>query len=730
MSNVKFLRGTQAKFDQLTAFNEGAFYLTSDTNRLYYANSSTKASYLNKYIYTTTNEGTLRQAVTAGLLKKGDFAYLTENNALVAMLSDTGWKQVNEFKDTNDTIKTTGMNVAKEVKDGNITFTYTLTQQKYDVNNQEVTDKDLANNPVTGTFVIAQADIAQIVAATAVGVVASVNDEHVATIKTSGVGSAGSGFTVKGTGSVQVNSTTGGITIDGTDTTYTLGSEAASTSIALKDSNTTTVGSVAIKAGQQISVTGAKANEISVAHAVIDQETGKAITSDITNDSTIDVVTGITQSNGHITKIDTAKYTLKPHTYNISAVSANDKGQVSVTLADENGAGEAVVSGADLFFYKDKAKKTKILNQGVLDFYTTTEIDNKFKDLNGMTYKGAYPSTSVQTVPEKNVQIGDTYMISTNGTTFKDYKDCRKGDLLIATGTEGADGYITGEIAWTYIPAGDDEDKDTQFGLKAHAADNKIAMVNETNSNTEVGSITMSSGDNIVVDATASGENDITFTVKHGPIVGATSYTDNTTATGKEKTLNTTGLPVVSSITKDSYGHVSGYVIDTYKLPADKDTTYTLSTESNKITLTDSDTTMQHVTIAAGDKMSVATTGESDNATITIEHGDVSTTPNTNTASPSAGQTFKAITALGFDKGHVNEYTTTTYTLPNDTVNTDFTYEITGDTNKTTASIKTSVTDSKQDVDDTFVIKTTGSLNIGVNSDTKEVTMDIVWGSF
>jgi hypothetical protein len=37
MSNVKFLRGTQAKLDSLTSFQEGAFYLTSDTDRLYFA---------------------------------------------------------------------------------------------------------------------------------------------------------------------------------------------------------------------------------------------------------------------------------------------------------------------------------------------------------------------------------------------------------------------------------------------------------------------------------------------------------------------------------------------------------------------------------------------------------------------------------------------------------------------------------------------------------------------
>jgi hypothetical protein len=50
MSNVRFLRGTQSKLNDLKSFVEGAFYLTSDTDRLYFAQSADKLTYLNKYI--------------------------------------------------------------------------------------------------------------------------------------------------------------------------------------------------------------------------------------------------------------------------------------------------------------------------------------------------------------------------------------------------------------------------------------------------------------------------------------------------------------------------------------------------------------------------------------------------------------------------------------------------------------------------------------------------------
>ena len=46
MSNVRFLRGSQANLDKLTSFVEGAFYLTSDTDRLYFAHSTSNLAYL------------------------------------------------------------------------------------------------------------------------------------------------------------------------------------------------------------------------------------------------------------------------------------------------------------------------------------------------------------------------------------------------------------------------------------------------------------------------------------------------------------------------------------------------------------------------------------------------------------------------------------------------------------------------------------------------------------
>jgi hypothetical protein len=37
MANVSFKRGLQSNLDKLTSYIDGAFYLTTDTDRLYFA---------------------------------------------------------------------------------------------------------------------------------------------------------------------------------------------------------------------------------------------------------------------------------------------------------------------------------------------------------------------------------------------------------------------------------------------------------------------------------------------------------------------------------------------------------------------------------------------------------------------------------------------------------------------------------------------------------------------
>lgn len=93
MANVYFKRGHQAALDALTTYTEGAFYLTDDTNRLYFAQSSNDLAELNQFIKIHEGAG-MPSAKTGDILEDGDFYYLAQSNVL-AIYKDDNWIQIN-----------------------------------------------------------------------------------------------------------------------------------------------------------------------------------------------------------------------------------------------------------------------------------------------------------------------------------------------------------------------------------------------------------------------------------------------------------------------------------------------------------------------------------------------------------------------------------------------------------------------------------------------------------
>jgi DNA-binding beta-propeller fold protein YncE len=91
MANVFFKRGLQNALPA-TGTN-GAFYLTTDTNRLYVCNSDNGPLVeLNQSINTVTKMSDLPAGTSAAA--KGQYYYITELNAL-AYHNGTEWVQIN-----------------------------------------------------------------------------------------------------------------------------------------------------------------------------------------------------------------------------------------------------------------------------------------------------------------------------------------------------------------------------------------------------------------------------------------------------------------------------------------------------------------------------------------------------------------------------------------------------------------------------------------------------------
>lgn len=101
MANVLFKRGTQVDLNSLIdkkVFQEGTFYLTTDTDRLYFAQSNNELVDLNRNIQTVNTIEELNTWANnpANSVQPGDFFYILNDNILcIRNATNTGWTQLN-----------------------------------------------------------------------------------------------------------------------------------------------------------------------------------------------------------------------------------------------------------------------------------------------------------------------------------------------------------------------------------------------------------------------------------------------------------------------------------------------------------------------------------------------------------------------------------------------------------------------------------------------------------
>jgi len=211
-------------------------------------------------------------------------------------------------------------------------------------------------------------------------------------------------------------------------------------------------------------------------------------------------------------------------------------------------------SGQDLYY---TVNGVPVYNKGSIDFYTKAQIDAKIRELDGMTYKGVVPSTGL---PSSNVKNGDTYKVNSQGMTMPAHVNTTEtnievGDLFIATGTEGNDGYISGTITWDHIPAGGDYDTQYDFTV----ANNVISLQDhEQNDNPQT--VTIAGGNKL----TASTAND-TITIDHDALATTGALADNAAAPSGTTTLDYgDSFTVVHGAKADGYGHISEIQTQTF----------------------------------------------------------------------------------------------------------------------------------------------------------------------
>ena len=580
MANVKFLKGTQEKFNTLHEFTDGAFYLTTDTDRLYFAQSENECVPLNQFIRTVTWDQF--NALTTTQVAKGDYYYVPEKNILAVCKDNNAtltWTQLNPDTDTNTTFNE--MNFESSVDNNTVTITETL--KEYNA----ITGKQTGKNPLVGDLKLKGTN----------GVALTAEND-----------SAGSTE----------------ITIEGD--TYSLSAN-MNDAQQYEAGKAYKVGDIIVLNGQyQICKTPVASDNNTSGGAIVGSfeplNAGISLVSaNGQESSTFGFKQGanvtIGQTNGQIT-VSAVDTTLEKGSL---VVSNNASQGFDIEVSDS---GNNKVSGTLNPVIKVNGSSVNFVNgEANLPVYTTSEIDSKFKGLNGMTYKGTVGTSALLLLPTSNVSSGDTYMVATASFEDKGIK-AKNGDLLIATGQEGADGYIPSNgITWTHVPSGDDSFENSTYEGIATPGSNTWG-IQEASSDQLIGDIQFVAGTNMSISSTLGGGDkadptSMITTIQHGS-VGAASVTSTTDATPSDNSeINT--FTAVTGVGRDSNGHVASVTTKEFKI---KDTKYTFGAgvENNKIVtkLTDSSSTEQAVTYGVtSSSLNVTTTAATNDVTVNVE---------------------------------------------------------------------------------------------------------------
>lgn len=484
MANVLFNRGTQANLE-LKAIQDGSFYLTTDTHRLYVGQGTQKVL-LNQtvqFVADITALNAISSAWTDKTGHKNDIYYIEKSASggnILAVWDGANWVQINP--DTNTYITGVANTLSKNTAENSANINVVLTDNG---TNSTVSDSilKLANDI---TF----------------------------------VGDNGILIDVDGSNNV--------IKLEGD--TYTIGTskDGANAKINLTSTNTDNDSSAVLKPGSNVTINGAT-DGITITAA----------------DTYVDSV-GANVSNGTLT-------------VNVSTVN------------NENASHTTSKQGSvDLYYILGDNTEHYGIN-GALPVYTKTEVDEKFKKLDGLTYigtvgqGGTYQLDGTYKVVKnsiiQDVHNGDMFLVAGSEVTYATGKTASPGDLLIATGTENSDGVLT-TITWSYVPSGDDDEIDTTYDFIVNQSANSLT-IKERGKGSPEGGIISATGDNgsIVVTSTAGTNgniNTLALKVAHA----APGYNESTAT--QEGYVDS--IEAYSDLTISDEGHVTAGTLKTFNI--------------------------------------------------------------------------------------------------------------------------------------------------------------------
>lgn len=736
MANVKFKWGLQADLKALASYDEGCFYLTKDTDRLYVAQSTSELVELNKSITVVDNINKLPTArnsspeggINGSEVEVGQFYYVkagagSVSGNILAVCDSIGsgtsgaihWTQINPDTNDNDNTFATGITFSKDNTSSNanqLVFNVAIGQSA-----SHATGSNSVEASATGTLTISSSDITNIVTQTAVDLKKSAVASNKTTVSTTGSGAAGNGFTIEGSSTVTLSDVTGGLKIDAKNTTYSFampavsGATATSTAAIEVSPSEGSAYNLNVKVGEDLAINNATSGEFTIYHkasGVTAATYGNSATAPAAG-GTFTVPKFTVDAQGHISSASDQTITL-PGDVKVTGVSVTTGSNNQIIISQS--AGSDIKSTSGSLYYKinkydgaGNATTATVYNgESFGDFYTKAAIDAKLQSLDALTYKGTIGSSgaTVSALPSKPSN-GDTYKVATAGTY--DSKVCEVGDLLIATGSEGTDGTISSPT-WTLISNGDDTDTTYTFSV----SDNAIKVTPKGGSLTTIATI---AGGNKIT----AGTNGTTITLSHDTVNGLTTGTYGLTS---NTSVNAAGTVDIPKVTVDAYGHVTAISNSTLTLP--NAASLSVNTAAAGLVFNPGSGSNVNISVTGGTAISTTASGN----TITINHASVThTTANeggTNGTGLNAEGTFDVVSGVTVnDQGHVTNVTFQKYKLPADN-NTTYTLSATG--SASTGSILLHPSAGS----DMSVGITSNNLTVSTSGD--NINLDLVWGTF
>lgn len=741
-ANVMFKRGTQSNFNNLSTYQDGCFYLTTDSHRLYIGTGDNKANLVSQSVITYDNWAAIEalsnkssSSYAPGLCSEGQFYYAKAENILCTY-SNGKWIQINpDHNDDHDTyVKSVSVakNTADTVNGEKLVYDVKITQAQKDLKG----NNEGAPTEVSGKLTISASDLNQIATYTNVGMEVEKSSSSKVYLKNSGTGAnAAKKVELAGGGNVSVSTDSSNkITISGVDTTYSLNTTTNTTGAKadLQDQDGGTVGSFAVEvddiALKVESNTAGKNGSIKLAHAKSLSSAASYTPHDATKDAsgnvTLSMPTVSVNEYGHVTAVGTQNVTLpRDKDTKVSAVSADNSGKITVKIKDDNTTVETPVVSGQVLYNKitvNGAEKT-VYNQGNLGaFYSSDKVDTLIRaaksEMNAMTYCGTTTKNKFGQI--KDPQKGDTYKAAESFTigSGSSVVNVNTGDLIIYNGDDVAAGTAGDITKWEVIPSGDEIDTTYNLSLNGTA----IQLNDEVNSNT-AGKVEVKGVDGISV------KNDGGLSIGHTNTVTAGSASG--TKNGRQFTIPT--------INYDKYGHITGQgPATTIEFPVDKDTTYTFGSDaaSKKVSLKDSNEnvtgSLQFKTSDNSFVVSMSNTTAAqpvvDLKLATVAQSN-SASANNVSYSPLTGGNAQAFTVA---KAKVDAYGRVTgFENQTITLNTDqLTYNVSTSVANNTLSVDSSLTNKAGTAQSKTVEVKSNSLTFSKAEDA--VSVDLVWGTF